>query len=312
MRLLKLVLIMLVVAFPLSASAQKAKTIDELAKMFDSSQCKGCHADIYAQWEKSHHARPLMGVKGGLMLTPLALKKGTPGSTAFSEDDPKKMTVKNFPCFKCHLPHAVTSAEDSVAVELAEALLTAANKDASDQDKTAAKGKVAKLQITCIVCHNEKAIIHKRELGAPEKGVLYGKKDVPSHMDGTFKSVKKSAIIKDSVFCGQCHGLGPNLEFDQAFQCANLYGSYLHSYVSGGGTKTCQECHMKPVNGKADHLIAPNFNDDKQTSELLATAINLEVDTLGYEWLRKANTWVPKVVVGTRITTTAGHRIPDG
>ena len=300
MRFLKLFLIMLVIALPLSASAQKAKTIDELSKMYDSSQCKGCHADIYAQWEKSHHARPLMGVKGGLMLTPLALKKGEKGSTAFSEDDPKKMKVANFPCFKCHLPQAITSAEDSVAVELAEALLA---KDSAT---------VAKLQITCIVCHNEKAIIHKRELGAPEKGVLYGTKDVPAHMDGTFKSVKKSAIIKDSVFCGQCHGLGPNLEFDQPFQCANLYGSYLHSYVSGGGTKTCQECHMKPINGKADHLITPNFNDDKQTSELLANAINLEVDTLGYEWLRKANTWTPKVVVGTRITTTAGHRIPDG
>lgn len=296
MRFVKFLLIMLVIALPLSASAQKAKTIDELAKMYDSSQCKGCHADIYAQWEKSHHARPLMGVKGGLMLTPLALKKGTPGSTAFSEDDPKKMKVANFPCFKCHLPQAVTSAEDSVAVELAEALIA---KDSA---------KVAKLQITCIVCHNEKAIIHKRELGAPEKGVLYGKKDVPAHGDSTFKSVKKSSIIKDSVFCGQCHGLGPNLEFDQAFQCANLYGSYLHSYVSGGGTKTCQECHMK----NSDHLIAPNFNDDKQTSALLASAINLEVDTLGYEWLRKANTWTPKVVVNTKITTTAGHRIPDG
>jgi len=40
-------------------------------------------AEIYAQWEKSHHARPLMGVKGGLMLTPLALKKGEKGATAF-------------------------------------------------------------------------------------------------------------------------------------------------------------------------------------------------------------------------------------
>jgi len=237
-----------------------------------------------------------MGVKGGLMLSPLALKKGEKGSTAFSEDDPNKMTIKNFPCFKCHLPQAVASAEDSVVVELTEALLS---KDSA---------KVAKLQITCIVCHNEKAIIHKRELGVPEKGVLYGKKDVPAHMDGTFKTVKKSAIFKDSVFCGQCHGLGPNLEFDQAFQCANLYGSYLHNYVSSGGTKTCQECHMQ----KGDHLIAPNFNDDKQTSELLAKAINLEVETLGYEWLRKAATYVPKIVVNTKITTTAGHRIPDG
>jgi len=296
MKIATLVLAVAFLAMPLAASAEKAKTIDELAKMYDSSSCKSCHAEIYAQWEKSHHARPFMGVKGGLMLTPLALKKGEKGATAFSEDDPKKMKISNFPCFKCHLPQAVTSAEDSVAVELTEALLA---KDSA---------KVAKLQITCVVCHNSKAIIHKRELGAPEKGVLYGSKDVAAHGDATFKSVKKSAIMKDSVFCGQCHGLGPNLEFDQPFQCANLYGSYLHNYVSGGGTQSCQDCHMK----KGDHLIAPNFNDDKQTSELLAKALTLDVETLGYEWLRKAATYVPKIVVSTKITSSAGHRIPDG
>lgn len=284
--------LLVIVALPLTASAQKAKTIDELAKMYDSSGCKSCHAEIYAAWEKSHHARPLMGVKGGLMLTPLATK----GATAFSPDDPKKATLKNFPCFKCHLPQAVTSAEDSVAAELAEALLA---KDSA---------KVAKLQITCIVCHNNKAIIHKRELGEPEKGVLYGKKNVDAHPDKTFTKVKKSAIMTESVFCGQCHGQGPNLEFDQAFQCANLYGSYMHAYIPAGGTQTCQDCHMK----KGDHLIAPNFNDDKATSELLAKAINLDVQTIGYEWLRKAATYVPKIVVETKITTTAGHRIPDG
>lgn len=296
MKYFTLVLALVFLAMPLTASAEKAKTIDELAKMYDSSGCKSCHAEIYAQWEKSHHARPLMGVKGGLMLTPLALKKGEKGSTAFSEDDPKKMTIKNFPCFKCHLPQAITSAEDSVAVELTEALLA---KDSA---------KIAKLQIGCIVCHNDKAIIHKRELGAPEKGVLYGTKDVSAHGDGTFKTVKKSAIMKDSVYCGQCHGTGPNFEFDQTFQCANLYGSYLHNYVSGGGTKTCQDCHMQ----KGDHLIAPNFNDDKQTSELYAKALTLDVETLGYEWLKKAATYVPKIVVSTKITSSAGHRIPDG
>jgi len=293
----RIVLVLLmIIALPLAASAQKAKTIDELAKMYDSSSCKSCHSEIYAAWEKSHHARPLMGVKGGLMLTPLALKKGEPGSTAFSEESPKKMTIKNFPCFKCHLPQAVISAEDSVAVELAEALIA---KDSA---------KVAKLQITCVVCHNTKAIIHKRELGEPEKGVLYGKKDVASHGDKTYSKVKTSAIMKDSVFCGQCHGLGPNLEFDQPFQCANLYGSYLHAYIPAGGSRTCQECHMP----KGDHLIAPNFNDDKQTSELYAKAIDFDVQAYAYEWLRKAATYVPKVVVNVKMKSNAGHRIPDG
>lgn len=300
MKILPLKLALLFVAVPLVASAEKAKTIDELAKMYDSSSCKECHADIYAQWEKSHHARTLMGVRGGLMLTPLALKKGEKGSTAFSEESPAKMTIKNFPCFKCHLPQAITAAEDSVAVELSEALLA---KDTA---------KVGKLQITCIVCHNEKAIIHKRELGGPEKGVLYGSKKIADHGDANFKSVKRSDILKDSVFCGQCHGLGPNLEFDQAFQCATLYGSYLHSYIPGGNSQSCQDCHMKPIKDQADHLIAPNWNDEKGTSELLAKAISLDVQTLGYEWLQKAGTLVPKVVVNTKITTTAGHRIPDG
>lgn len=303
MKFLKVMLVLLIVALPLAASAQKAKTIDELAKMYDASSCKACHAEIYAQWEKSHHARPLMGVKGGLMLTPLAKK----GATAFSPDDPKKATIQNYPCFKCHLPQAIESAENSVAVELTEALLTASDANASDAAKSAAKGQVAKLQITCIVCHNTKALIHKRELGAPEKGVIYSaNKDMDAHPGG---KIKKSAIMKDSVFCGQCHGLGPNLEFDQAFQCANLYGSYLHAYVSSGGTKSCQECHMGE---KSDHLIAPNFNDDKQTSELYAKAIDMDVQAYAYEWLKKAGTLVPKIVVNAKLRSSAGHRIPDG
>lgn len=297
MRFLKLVFVLLFIAVPLLAFAgPKAKTIDELAKMYDSSSCKSCHEAIYKQWEDSHHARPLMGVKGGLMLTPLALKKGEKGATAFSEDDPGKMKIANYPCFKCHLPQAVTSAEDSVAVELTKALLA---KDSAT---------VAKLQITCIVCHSDKAILHKRELGEPKQGVLYSGKAVASHPDKTFKSVEKSAVMNDSVYCGQCHGTGPNFEFNQVFQCANLYGSYLHSYVSGGGTQSCQECHMQ----KGDHLIAPNWNDQKGSEELLKKAISLDVQTLGYEWLKKAGAYVPKIVVGTKITTAAGHRIPDG
>lgn len=305
MRFPILIMLALLIALPSGAMAEKAKSINELAKMYDSSGCKDCHKEIYVQWENSHHARPLMGVKGGLMLTPLAQK----GATAFSPDDPKKATMKNFPCFKCHLPQAIISAEDSVAVEVAEALLTVADAAATDDAKKAAKAKVAKLQITCIVCHNAKAIVHKRELGEPVKGVIYGPKANDAHPGG---KIMKSAIFSDSLLCGQCHGLGPNLEFDQPFQCANLYGSYLHNYISSGGTKTCQDCHMQKKGDYRDHLIAPNWNDDKTTVELLGKAISLDVETLGYDWLRKAKTYVSKVVVTTTITSAAGHRIPDG
>jgi len=275
--------------FVLPAYAQKAKTIDELAKMFDSSRCKTCHKEIYEEWEKSHHARSLMGVKGGLMMAPLAQK----GATVFSPDDPKKATIKNFPCFKCHLPQALTYAEDSVAVEFAEALL------AGD------KAKVAKLNIGCLVCHNEKAILHRLQEGKPEKGVLYGKKAVASHPDSEFKTVKKSSIMDHSVFCGQCHGLGPNFEFENPFQCATLYGNYIHAYIPRGGTKSCQECHNT-------HRFLPDFDDHATTGKLLKENISLDVETLGMEWLRKAKDLRPMVVVNTKIQHKAGHEIPDG
>jgi hypothetical protein len=74
MRFLKLFFVVCIIVLPVSVAAEKAKTIEELAAMYDSSRCKECHAEIYARWENSHHARSLMGVQDGLMMTPLAIK----------------------------------------------------------------------------------------------------------------------------------------------------------------------------------------------------------------------------------------------
>jgi hypothetical protein len=166
---------------------------------------------------------------------------------------------------------------------------------------------ISRLQITCTVCHVRKAILHRLQEGPPEAGVVYGSQDIAEHEDETYKKVKKSVILKESIFCGQCHGLGPNFDAENPYQCATLYGSYLHSYIPAGGSQTCQECHM----ADGDHLIAPNWNDPK-TSELLSRSIFLQVQTLGYEWLRKKGDLRPMIVVNTKITHNAGHRIPDG
>jgi mono/diheme cytochrome c family protein len=251
-----------------------------------------------------------MGVADGLMLTPVVK------SSAFQVKAPKEATLRTFPCFKCHLPQATTWAEDSVAAELAAALFTAADKEKPDAEKAAARAKVAKLRITCIVCHHEKAITHRLVLGAPEKDVVYGTRDLPSHgdpPDKVFKKVKKSAIMGQSIFCGQCHGTGPNFEFDYPIQCATLYGSYQAAYLARGGFQSCQECHMpKAGGGKADHLFLPNWNDKEASSAMLAKNVSLDVQTLGYQWLRKAGALTPMIVVNTRISHRAGHRIPDG
>lgn len=265
-----------------SESEVQVNSLAELVKMFDSSSCKECHEKIYEQWEKSHHARPLMGlndqifIKGYLVRGPLAVKPG------------ERATKDNFPCFKCHFPQ-IKYATDLVAAEIADAVL-------KDDKET-----IRKLNISCLVCHNEKAVVH----GRPEKNVIYGNKDINDHPK---TPVKKSPLLKNSLLCGQCHGLGPNLEFETPVQCATLYGSYLHAYIPSGGTETCQQCHMK--NG--DHYMPPNFNNRAELSERLKDALPMQVRTLAYSFQPKEGDVRPIVVVNTKITSKAGHRIPDG
>ncbi len=263
-------------------STEKVSTLNELITLFDSSGCKECHEKIYEQWEKSHHARPLMGLDDEIFMTKY-LKNGV-----LAVKPGEKGTKRNFPCFKCHLPQ-FKYATDEVAAEIADAIL---------RDD---KASVRQLTISCLVCHNEKAVVH----GRPEKNVIYGNRDLP---EDTGHVVKKSSLLKNSLMCGQCHGLGPNLEFETPVQCATLYGSYLHAYIPSGGTQTCQDCHMKDGN----HYMPPNFNNRGEFSERLRQSLPMEVQTLTYIFEPKEGDSRPMVVLKTKITSKAGHRIPDG
>lgn len=294
MRLVKFLAISFFVVFPLVAFAEeKAKTIDGLAKMYDVSSCKACHAKIYEEWEKSMHAgsligtgRTIVGFKGtittGLMnvLSKSGLK------------EIKNIKVKHLAsCFKCHLPQ-IENATDEVAQQLAKAFI--------EEDTE----NLAKVNINCLVCHNLKAIVHKWQDGEPEKRVIYGSKN-GAHPDKTYKTRKKSPIMKEVIVCGQCHGLGPNLEFPQPSQCAALYGSYLHAYIPAGGTETCQDCHMKK--DSKGHLM-PAYRD----VDVRKRAVDVRVEAMPYKFLVARGDAIPMAVVRVLITNNAGHRIPDG
>ena len=58
---LLVIAVVLLGAKGIGAEKPKARTVDELAKMYDVSSCKECHAEIYEQWEKSLHARSIIG-----------------------------------------------------------------------------------------------------------------------------------------------------------------------------------------------------------------------------------------------------------
>lgn len=264
-------------------ATERASTVNELIRLFDSSSCRECHETIYEQWEKSHHARPLIGLDNEMLLT------GYLKRVAKSGKSPEQIVTRDFPCFKCHLPQ-IKYGTDAVAGEIAKAMI----KDD--------KATIRKLNISCLVCHNEKAVVH----GRPEKNVVYGNKEVPDHEK---YPVKRSTLLKNSLMCGQCHGLGPVLDNpDMPVQCATLYGSYLHAYIPSGGTQTCQECHMK----NRDHHMPPDFNQREELSARLRESLPMEVRTLAYTFHPDDKAFFPMVVVKTKITSKAGHRLPDG
>jgi hypothetical protein len=51
---------------PVVVSKDKPGSLDELIMWYDSSSCQECHEEIYAAWESSPHARPLMGLSDGI------------------------------------------------------------------------------------------------------------------------------------------------------------------------------------------------------------------------------------------------------
>lgn len=300
MTLLRLILILSFITFPLVASgAEKAKTVDELAKMYDASVCKTCHSKEYSEWEKSIHSRSLIGTGRTLGGFQGMIKGGLMGAfTKSGVKDVKDVKVEHLEwCFKCHLPQ-IKDATDEVAKQLAKAFV--------DADRTT----LAKVNITCVVCHNTKAIVHKWQDGEPEKDTVYGNKEGP-HCDKegncskTHPKMKKSVIMKEPVVCGQCHGVGPNLEFPQPSQCGTIYGSYLHAYIPAGGTETCQDCHMKK-NDKG-HLM-PAYRDP----DMRKMSVNVDVTAKGYKFLVKAGDSIPTAVVTVKVTNNTGHRVPDG
>ncbi len=266
------------------ATGTASTSLADLIERYDSSSCRECHEKIYSQWEKSHHSRPLMGLNDWIFMSRY-LKKGV-----LAVKSPQEATKANFPCAKCHLPQ-LNEATDNVAAELAAAIIK--------NDKET----VGKLNISCLVCHQEKAVIHYR----PQSDMLYGSTDVPEH-EGKFKTVKQSRVMNTPLFCGQCHGMGPVLETEHPVQCATLYGSYLHAYIPSGGTQTCQDCHMPDK----DHTVRPNYNNREETSTRLALALPMDVQVLKYTFQPVEDSYHPMIVLKTRITNKAGHRFPDG
>jgi len=307
MRFFKSMTVLLGLAVPLmvtgaqAAEEKKAKTIAELAAMYDSSGCIDCHTEAHEQWQKSLHARSIFGPEGvgrTAATFKTTIENGLMEWEHSGVKKPEDVGVKHLMiCAKCHLPQ-LEEAEDSVAQEIVKNIYAFAE----DGDEEAA-ATLQSLNIGCTVCHGRNAIVHKWKDGAPQKDAVYGTKD-GEHEDENHPVMKESMIMKESILCGQCHGLGPNFEMENPTQCATLYGAHLYTYKAEGGVETCQGCHMEK-SGLGHNM------QSYRAPEMAKLALEVEVEAQALQW-RDGSTMTPQATVMVEIKNKAGHPIPDG
>ena len=291
----------------------KAESLQELIDMYDVSSCIGCHPDNHKEWDASPHARSIYGTGRAAATMITAMKNGFMSWEYSGVESTKDITVEHWMgCMKCHLPQ-LADAEDEVAVELADTLLEwydnaiAALNDPDDKEAVETSERLGEtlqaLDINCLICHNRNAIVHKWTDGYPQHDTVYGYQE-GDHMDSEFPKMERSLIMDESILCGQCHGMGPNLELENPTQCAHLYGSYMWSYKAGGGRKTCQGCHMQD-SGLGHEMVS--YSNEKMQE----MAVDFKVDAFAVQWL-DGSTPRPKTVVKVSMVNNAGHGIPDG
>jgi hypothetical protein len=287
------------------AKKGKAKTIAELVEMYDSSSCIDCHEDAHNEWMESPHARPVFGTGRTASTFRTAFINGLQSWKYSGVKEIDDLEVEHLMgCAKCHLPQ-LADATDDVAKEFMTSIYGWYNAVLGGDSKTQAREeeKLVSLNINCLVCHNRMAITHKWTDGYPQAGVVYGSLE-GAHDDEAYPEMKISPIMDESILCGQCHGLGPNLELDNPTQCATAYGSYLWAYTAEGGRKTCQECHME------ESGLGHNMQSYRNPV-MIEKALDFEVEANGVYW-RDGNLFSPRAVVNVAMTNKTGHAIPDG
>lgn len=298
-RLLLLFIVSAVLVFgPMSLQAmdKEANTIDELVSMFDESSCMECHKEIHTQWSNSWHAQSVVSSLGSIHnFIEIGIKK------EWETEVTKAQLLK---CLDCHAP-VINYASDQLAVEIADMIVTA-TKEKGKPAGDAAKKELAKLKVGCLSCHSLKALTVSPGFNGPrEEDIIYG----PHGEDaGDAHETLASVDMTRASFCMQCHGIYTAAD-GETIQCNTLSGSYLNAYVAGGGSKTCQDCHMEK-----GHIFGGGRDLD-----MVKKGLGFDVQINPYQHLpgqvkdvKDPKKWVPSAVVTVFIENNAGHRIPDG
>lgn len=292
---------------PKTEPPPKAKSIAELVERYDSSRCIDCHEDIHDEWSESLHSRSILGSPRTAPTIITAIEKGLKRFPYSGVKEDSDITVEHLMlCMKCHLPQ-LDEATDDVAREIVATIRgwQQAYRDGDDDKAEELEETIASLNIGCMVCHNKVALIHKYADGYPQPDTVYGSQE-GDHEDEEYVKMAEAPALGEAIFCGQCHGQGPNFEFDHPSQCATAYGSYLFAYVAHGGSESCQECHMEK--SELGHNMQ-SYRDET----MVEMALDVKVVGRSLFWRKnKTEGVLPIGVIDVEIYNKTGHAIPDG
>jgi hypothetical protein len=265
------------------ARSETFTSLDALIKHYDSGACKECHGKIHEEWSKSFHGRSIVQSLGSLRAFVAALE------TERKVAPDKGQMLK---CLDCHAP-IVNDASEAVVQEIVGLVKTAMD-DKDEAKKKAARDKLAKLAVDCLGCHRVKGTANA--LTPPDPKMIYGPKAGQAQ-----HPVQAISVMKSSVMCSQCHALWYAKDGEYLY-CTTIFESHQNAYRGLGGTRTCQDCHMK----EGSHSF-PGAHDQ----ELVKAGVQLALDAVGYRHLTEGK-YLPRAVVNVDISNRAGHRIPDG
>lgn len=293
MRSVAMAVFLALLIVPRVAFSEEYNTIEELANAFNDDKCGACHEKIFEQWLSTPHANSVNLSLGGMRNFLVLGVKDWWGRKITKEEVMK--------CLDCHAP-SMKFASEALAVEVADMIVTAIETE-DEEKRESVRKELTRLNIGCLSCHNIKATtIAPGRLGETEKGAVYGLEGKPSPAHKTIKS----AELGTALYCMQCHGnyTAPNGE---VIKCNTLSGSYQDGYVARGGSKTCQDCHMRAENRGHGMLGGRDL-------ELVKEGIGFTVEVSQYLHLpgKGEKLWTPSALVSVELENRAGHRIPDG
>ena len=280
-------------AFPFfpSRAATGGRTI--VSEQFDPPEvCGGCHVEIYRQWKGSMHSNAWTDPVYRAVLDLVSKRRGG--------------KADNF-CMGCHTPVGVVTGEATPSGEGMSA--------------------VADRGVQCEVCHN---ISQSRGIGngayvlTPK---LYGRplkfgpfRDAVS----PYHDTAYSKLHTQSEFCGQCHDV--THPFNR-LPIERTYTEWRDSSYAGMGVQ-CQDCHMKPVRGRAtpfskerERIYTHNFvGGNVLVTRLLGSEKHARMSEGMLRSAARVDLFPPAALaagqankVRVRVTNVgAGHKLPTG